>query len=183
MHKCLLIFAFMLMLMSSWSAHAQTGCTPPTLALNLTALEDGQPAGSITPQIIRNLACSTAILSNPQTFTAAQRGQPSTLTISTSTFTPSFDAAQNFSITLVHASCPCTIANPSTTPTAGQSGMMTVIQSTTGSDTIGTWGSDYKFSGATAPTLSTGASAVDLLPYYVVSSTQIVVGAGALNAH
>jgi hypothetical protein len=121
-------------------------------------------------------------LGTAQTFTAAQRGQPATLSISTATFTPNFDTAQNFSITLIHASCPCTIANPSTTPVAGQSGMIAVAQSSTGSDTT-SWGSQYKFAGATAPTLSTGANNVDFFPYYVFSATQIIVGAGVLNAH
>ncbi len=115
-----------------------------------------------------------------QSYTKAQRGTPATLSLSGATFTPNYDTAQNFSMTLVHATCPCTVANPSTTPVAGQSGMMIVIQSSTGSDTV-TWGNQYKFASATAPTLSTGANAIDALPYYVMSSTQIVVGAGVLN--
>lgn len=125
---------------------------------------------------------NVAVKNAAQSFTAAQRGAPATLTISTTTFTPNFDAAQNFSAMLVHASCPCTIANPSTTPVAGQSGMIAIAQSSTGSDTV-TWGSQYKFAGATPPTLSTGANDVDFLPYYVFSATQIIVGAGVLNAH
>lgn len=118
-----------------------------------------------------------------QTFTASQRGAVATLTLSTSTFTPNFNTAQNFAATLVHASCPCTMANPSTTPVAGQSGMIAVTQSVSGSDLIGTWGSFYKFAGGTAPTLSTGASNVDYLPYYVATSGLIIVGGAILNAH
>jgi len=41
------------------TSHAQTGCTTKTQAQNLAALADGQAAGSITPQVLRNLACST----------------------------------------------------------------------------------------------------------------------------
>ena len=49
-----------------------------------------------------------------------------------------------------------------------------VIQSATGSDTIGTWGSEYEASGGTAGlTLSTGANAVDILSYYVRDATHI----------
>jgi hypothetical protein len=116
-------------------------------------------------------------------FHGATVSVPSSVTISTSTFTPAFTASNNFNIKLVHASCPCAIANPSTTPIAGQSGMIAISQSATGSDTVSTWGSQYKFAGGTPPTLSTGANAVDFFPYYVFTSTQIIVGAGVLNAH
>lgn len=98
---------------------------------------------------------------------------PVTDSISTSTFTPALTAtAINHNITLVHASCPCTLANPSTV-TVGQSGVIVVNQSATGSDAIGTYGTSYVFTNATAPVLSTAANAVDELSYYVVDSTHI----------
>lgn len=118
-----------------------------------------------------------AVLGTKQSYTAAQRAAVASLTISTATFTPNFDTAQNFTLTLIHASCPCTLANPSTTPVAGQSGQITVNQSSSGSDTIGTYGTLYKFPGGTAPTLSTGTSAVDILSYYVIDATHIAVSA------
>jgi hypothetical protein len=106
------------------------------------------------------------------------RSGSAALAIATSTFTPNFDAAQNHQLTLVHASCPCTLANPSTTPKPGQSGMFVITQSATGSDTIGTWGSMYTTAGGTGSiTLSTAANAVDFLPYYVQDATHIVLGA------
>lgn len=116
-----------------------------------------------------------------QSFTAAQRVPQSTITISSSTFTPNFNTGQDFNIAL-SSSCPCTVANPSTTPVAGQHGVFAIAQDSSGSRTIGTWGSQYKFPGGTAPTLSTAASAVDFCPYDVYSATQIVVGACVLNA-
>lgn len=153
-------------------------------ANTVLAAPNGSSGGpSFRAIVAADLPADTAYLDQTQSFTKAQRGTPATLSISTATFTPSFDAAQNFSITLVHASCPCTVANPSTTPVAGQSGMIAVAQSATGSDTIGTWGTDYKFASATPPTLSTAANAVDFFPYYVFSTSQIIVGAGVLNAH
>ncbi len=119
-----------------------------------------------------------AAAAGPFSWSKAQRGTPSVITISTSTFTPSFDAANNFGITLVHASCPCTLANPSTTPVAGQSGVLVITQSATGSDTIGTWGSLYVTAGGTSTiTLSTAAGVSDVLPYYVQDATHIVLGA------
>ena len=105
----------------------------------------------------------------------------STPALSTSTFTPNFNLANIFDFALVHASCPCTIANPSAL-TANQSGVIEIDQSSTGSDTV-TWGSEYKFAGGTAPTLSTGASAQDYFSYVVKDSTHIIVSGGILNAH
>jgi hypothetical protein len=95
---------------------------------------------------------------------------PQAITISGSTYTPVIANGINYEVTLVHASCPCTIANIASPP-VGQSFYLTVIQSATGSDTIGTWGTNYKFPGGTHPTLSAGANAVDILPVYCRTAT------------
>lgn len=117
-----------------------------------------------------------------QTWTASQRGTVATVTISTATFTPNFDTAQNFTLTLSSA-CPCTIANPSTTPVAGQSGMIEIVQDGTGSRTVGTWGSQWIAAGGVSViTLSTAANAKDRIPYYVPDSTHVMLGAPILNA-
>lgn len=102
-----------------------------------------------------------------QTFTAAQRGAISALTDG-STITPDFAVANNFSVTLGGNR---TLANP-TNLTAGQSGVIVITQDGTGSRTLA-YGSYFKFAGGTAPTLTTTASAVDVLAYYVESSTRI----------
>jgi hypothetical protein len=117
------------------------------------------------------------------TWTGTQSSTPQTLTISGSTFTPAATAGNNVKFTLVHASCPCTVANPSGTVTPGTSGVMEVTQSATGTDTIGTWGSSYIAAGGTSTlTLSTAAGATDTLSYYVRDATHIVLTMGALNA-
>jgi hypothetical protein len=107
-----------------------------------------------------------------------------TLTISTATFTPDLGAGVNQKATLVHASCPCTIANPSNISTrVGQTGMLDIIQSSTGSDTVGTWGSQYITPGGTSTlTLSTGANAIDHIAYRVIDSTHVLLSAVMLNA-
>ncbi|CAM6031510.1 unnamed protein product [Sphagnum compactum] len=111
-------------------------------------------------------------LAHANTWTAGQAVTPATVTISTATFTPNLASSNNHNITLVHASCPCTLANP-TNIVPGESGVIVVNQSSTGSDLISTYGSDYVFTNGAAPTLSTAANAVDELSYYVVDSTHI----------
>lgn len=116
-----------------------------------------------------------AQLNVANTWTASQAGSITTLSISTATFTP--NASNNhYYVLLVHASCPCTLANPSPNFVAGTSGIIEVQQSSTGSDTIGTWGSSYMSPGGTSTiALSTAANAVDALAYYVIDSTHILL--------
>lgn len=102
-----------------------------------------------------------------QTFSVAQRGAITALTDGT-TITPDFAAANNFSVTLGGNR---TLANP-TNLTAGQSGVIVITQDGTGSRTLA-YGSYWKFPSGTAPTLTTTASYVDVLCYYVESSTRI----------
>jgi hypothetical protein len=149
-----------------------------------STITKGDLSGACTTSGTLVVTCPNAVYSNAnQSFTKAQRSTPASLTISTSTFTPNFDNGQNFNITLVHASCPCTLANPSTTPVAGQTGIIEITQSSSGADTIGTWGSDYTAAGGSGSiVLSTGANARDYFSYYVDDSTHIVLSAGLLNA-
>lgn len=102
-----------------------------------------------------------------QTFTAAQRGQVSTLTDG-ATITPDFSLANNFSLTLGGNR---TLANPSNL-TAGQSGAIVITQDGTGSRTLA-YGSNWKFPSGLAPSLTATASAVDVLAYYVESTGRI----------
>jgi len=102
-----------------------------------------------------------------QSFSAAQRGTISAL-FDGATITPDFAVANNFSVTLGGNR---TLANP-TNLTAGQSGVIVITQDGTGSRTLA-YGSNFKFPGGTAPTLTTTASAVDVLAYYVESATRI----------
>lgn len=103
-----------------------------------------------------------------------------TLTISTATFTPT-GVTVNYKIALIHASCPCTLANPSAGFVAGDSGVIEVDQSSTGSDTLGTFGSNYLNSGSI--TLSTGASDRDFIPYFVANDNKIILNLAVANAH
>jgi hypothetical protein len=102
-----------------------------------------------------------------QSFSVAQRGTITALTDG-STITPNFAAANNFSVTLGGNR---TLANP-TNLTAGQSGVIVITQDGTGSRTLA-YGSNFKFPGGTAPTLTTAANSVDVLAYYVESASRI----------
>jgi hypothetical protein len=149
----------------------------------------GNGSGTVSQAACADLSngatgCSTAtgtsggtipLLNAANVWSNQQSGSVTTLAISTATFTP--DGSNNhYKLTLVHASCPCTLANPSATPVAGTSGTIEVIQSSTGSDTIGTWGSQYMApSGTSSIVLSTGANAIDVLSYFVVDSTHILI--------
>ena len=110
---------------------------------------------------------ATAKTNVNQNFSVAQRGTITALTDG-ATITPNMNNANNFSVTLGGSR---TLANP-TNLTAGQSGVIVITQDGTGSRTLA-YGSYFKFPGGTAPTLTTTASAVDVLAYYVESSTRI----------
>ena len=114
-----------------------------------------------------NATGTVGLLELAQSFSAAQRGSISALTDGT-TITADFALANNFSVTLGGNR---TLANPSNL-TAGQSGAIFITQDGTGSRTLA-FGSHWDFSAGTAPTLTTTASAVDLLVYTVRSTTSI----------
>lgn len=125
------------------------------------------PANSAAVKSAYDLANGKASLSTAQTYTAAQRGAITALTDG-ATITPDFSASNNFSVTLGGNR---TLANPSNL-TAGQSGCIWITQDGTGSRTLA-YGSYWDFTGGTAPTLTTTASARDCLVYSVQSTTQI----------
>lgn len=110
---------------------------------------------------------TAALLELAQTYTKAQRGAVVALTDG-ATITPDAAAGNNFSVTLAGNR---TLANP-TNLVAGQSGVIAITQDATGSRTLA-FGSYWKFATGTAPTLTTTAAAVDVLAYYVESSTRI----------
>ena len=112
---------------------------------------------------------TVAGLAVAQSFTKAQRGTVVALT-DAATIAVDLSLGNNFSVTLGGNR---TLGAP-TNQTAGQSGVIVVTQDSTGSRTLA-YNTVYKFAGGTAPTLTTTASAVDVLAYYVESSTRITV--------
>lgn len=77
--------------------------------------------------------------------------------------------ANNMKVTLDQNS---TLGNP-TNVTAGQSGVIEIVQDATGGRTL-SFGANWEFEAGAAPTISAGANDVDLLFYYAESATRIM---------
>ena len=92
-------------------------------------------------------------------------------TSNTGNITLDFSANQNFVLTLTGN---ITLVNPST-EAVGQSGFIAFLQDSTGSRTV-SLGTDYETAGAAGLTLTSTASATDLVPYLVVASNRILLG-------
>ena len=125
-----------------------------------------------TTSALSNYATTSSLSSygakdTAQTWTKGQRGEITALTDG-ATITADFSDSNNFSVTLGGNR---TLANP-TNLTAGQSGCIWITQDGTGSRTLA-YGSQWDFTGGTAPTLTTTANAVDCLVYAVQSSSKI----------
>ena len=107
----------------------------------------------------------------PVAFTNAAVGKTDTDTSNSGSVTLDFDANQNFVLTLTGD---VTLANPSTEK-VGQSGFIVFIQDGTGGSSL-TLGTDYESAGGSGITLSTAASATDIVPYVVAASNRILLG-------
>jgi len=95
-------------------------------------------------------------------------GATITAATSSSGITLDLGASVHHSVTLAHNT---TFADPSN-EVPGQSGSIIITQDGTGSRTAA-WNSAWKWTGGTAPTLSTAASAVDRIDYLVVAAGNI----------
>ena len=103
-----------------------------------------------------------------QAFTKAQRGTGVALTSTSASIAVDASLANNFTHTFTENT---TLANPSNL-VAGQSGVIVFTQHASSPKTLA-FGSNYKFSGGTAPSVTATNSAVDVLAYYVESSSRI----------
>lgn len=102
-------------------------------------------------------------------------GDTDTDTTNTGAVTLDFSANQNFVLTLTGN---VTLANP-TTEQVGQSGFIVFIQDATGGRTV-SLGTDYETAGGAGLSLSSAASATDIVPYVVAASGRILLGAPQL---
>jgi hypothetical protein len=136
-------------------------------------------ANSINTDIATGVtAGTTATAALPKaggTMTGSVKGSTDTDTSNTGSVTLNFTTNQNFVLTLTGN---VTLANPST-EAVGQSGFIAFIQDGTGSRTV-SLGTDYETAGAAGITLTTTASATDLVPYLVVAANRVLLGAPQL---
>jgi len=107
-----------------------------------------------------------------QTFTAGQRGEITTLTSSSGVLAIDFNASNNFYIQLSENVSSVTVSNA----TAGQSGSIFIAQPASGGPyTVGGWAGAFKFSGATAPTITATNSKTDRIDYVIRTASEIQV--------
>jgi len=118
-----------------------------------------------------NVAAAGALMKAGGTLTGSAQGSTDTDTTNTGNVTLDFATNQNFVLTLTGN---VTLDNPST-EVVGQSGFITFIQDGTGSRTVGL-GTDYETAGGAGLTLSSTASATDVVPYVVVAAGRILLG-------
>ena len=138
--------------------------------------DDAVTADKLANSINTDIATGVAALSRAGgTMTGSVKGSTLTDATNTGSITLDFSASQNFVLTLTGN---VTLANPST-EAVGQSGFIAFIQDGTGSRTV-SLGTDYETAGAAGLTLTTTAAATDLVPYLVVASNRILLGAPQL---
>jgi hypothetical protein len=164
----------------------RTALGATTVGSNLFTATDASAArgflslGTAATQNTGTSGANVPLLNGANTWGAAQRNSMATLTPAATTFTPDFNSGQDFYAQLTAAGM--TLANPSTTPVAGQKGVIHFQQDGTGSRTVSTWGSSYKCpGGCTSMPFSTGAGVIDTYSYAVINSTTIVLTPAAMN--
>ena len=119
----------------------------------------GMAKQTVTPAASTNLSITDLTLSGELALAKAVQGTTLTDTSNTGSVTLDFDTYQNFVLTLTGN---VTLANP-TTEAVGQVGSIVLIQDGTGSRTL-SLGTDYESVGGSGITLSTAASATDMIP-------------------
>ena len=131
--------------------------------------------GSTSDVTIKNDADATvfsiATGTTTGTFAGTVLAKTDTDTSNTGNVTLDFTANQNFVLTLTGN---VTLDNPSTEQ-VGQAGVIVFIQDGTGSRTV-TLGTDYETAAGAGLTLSSAASAVDIVPYFVKAANSIQLG-------
>jgi hypothetical protein len=123
------------------------------------------PTGTTNVTVAGNLGVGGTAVANTDTDTS-----------NTGNVTLDFAANQNFVLTLTGNT---TLVNP-TTEQVGQSGFIAFIQDGTGSRTV-SLGTDYETAASAGLTLTSTASATDLVPYLVVAAGRILLGTPQLS--
>lgn len=118
---------------------------------------------------VPNASGTLALLNQAQTYTAAQSGAIVQGGIVTGTITLDFATSNNFALNLGGN---CILGNP-TNASSGQSGAITINQSSTNAWTVA-YTSNWKFPDGVIPVIPTVSGARNVLVYYCESPTRIV---------
>ena len=153
------------------STHSATSKTTPVDADELPIVDSAASWG-LKKLTWANLkaAMLSYIVATVNTWTKAQIGSPVALSVSSNAVAVDLSLGNNFTLTL-QATTGQTLSNP-TNVTAGQSGNIVITQNATPSTLA--FGGYWKSVDGTTPTVSTTANAVNVLSYYVVSSTYVM---------
>lgn len=135
---------------------------------DLTATNLGLLASSAIGSTVQGYDANTAKLNVAQAWTKAQRGTPVALTSSSASIAVDASLGNNFTHTFTENT---TLANP-TNLVAGQSGVIVFTQHASSPKTLA-FGGYWKFPSGSAPSVTASNSAVDVLVYYVESTTRI----------
>jgi hypothetical protein len=154
----------LLFLLFGGSAFASCPSLPYSLS-NGTTADANQVMANFNS--VQNCANGAVQLNGTNVWSAGQSSAPVALTFG-STITPNFSSGNIFTVTLTGNA---TLGNPSNL-VAGQCGQIFITQDSTGSRTL-SYGPDWNFSGGTPPTLTTTASATDVLSFCSWSNSQI----------
>lgn len=155
-------------------AASETATGVVELATNAETQAGTDTARAITPaNLTAKEATSAQYMSNTadRILTTDQAWAAGALVTLTDAATISVDMSTFINATVTLAGNR-TLGSP-TNEKVGQSGVIYIVQDATGSRTLA-YGSDWKFAGGTAPTLTTTANAVDAL-FYTVRTTNFVV--------
>jgi len=150
---------------SSWTALPTGDVTAVNAGTNIDVTDSGGPTPTVALAIDAEVAAADQIISRP---VFKDYGETAvTNATSGATETLDLEAGNVFDLTLTD-NCTLTFSNP---PASGTSGSFTLIlrQDGTGSRTV-TWPGSVDWAAATAPTLTTDASAVDVLTFMTVDA-------------
>lgn len=177
------------------NTHGQTVKSQPhsatvTNTLTLPPGGDGELVSTVATQTLTNksiaasqltgLAAANIVATNAQsTFTKAQVPSTYTAALSATSGVLDFDTYQNFIVTLAAGSN--TLAAPTTEASQiGQTGVIILIQPSSGSAATLSLHGDYESPAAGGITLSSANNAYDVLPYIVKADNSILLGAAQL---
>jgi len=154
---------------------SSTSSTSTTTAANLAGVKSAYDKGNHSHPYAASSHTHSYLPTAGGTMTGAVVGATNTDASNSGTVNLDFTADTNFVLTLTGNITSLTASNE----VVGQSGFIVFIQDGTGSRTVALHG-DYETAGGAGLTLTSTASATDIVPYVVAASSRILLGAPQL---